>query len=95
MNNKNILLLGGNGFIGKNLQMFLTKHCIKYYVSDLSLKNDLQIDLSDKTKIFKLINVLQHVTDIVILACTVNSKQYINFPNKSYLQNTQNFSENI
>lgn len=91
---KKLLLLGGNGFIGKNLQEILTKHNINYYISDLTYNNKLCLNLADNSQIYKLIPTLNNITDIVILACTVGTQTYINNPITSYL-NSINIINNI
>lgn len=86
---RNLLLLGGNGFIGKNLQQALSNANIAYMISDITFNNQYSVDLSTSQSIDVIVNALKYATDIVVLACTVGTDAYANFPFKSYQNNIQ------
>lgn len=67
----NILLLGGDGFLGKGLRKELLQRNVNFESLD---KND--IDLSDTLNIDKLVKQLQYFDDIVVLASKIGAKLF-------------------
>lgn len=87
MSNENVLLIGGNGFIGRNLHENLTNKCKKVVSID---RNDEDLRFSNK----KLINYLKESTDVFILASEVGAKAFNTNPVELY-QNNKLLLDNI
>ena len=63
-----VLLLGGNGFLGTGLQKELNNRKVDFISID---KDD--IDLVDKYSANKLVDILENITHVVILASNIGT----------------------
>ena len=83
---KNILLIGGNGLIGRSVYEFLSK---KYQVKILDIKGDsqkiLKVDISNKKKLHKILNnfLLKQKIDVVINVSYPKINHFLKDPLKS------------
>ena len=68
-NKKNILLVGGTGYLGRHLRNSLFFHNL-YFTSTSGKENSIQLDLLDK-KTFDNVKIVEHFDLIFILASTL------------------------
>jgi len=62
LNNKNVLVTGGNGYLGENLVNSLKEHGADVYILDQKtngVKNEFCIDITDKTAVERVIKEIQ------------------------------------
>jgi len=71
MNTHEILLLGGNGFLGTGIQRELLKRKLAFKSIDLD-----DIDLSIDLNVCSLAHVFEHHDNIVLLAAKVGAKLF-------------------
>ena len=86
MENKNILLLGGNGFLGRGLRDELTLRNIKHDwidINGIDENDDRYVDLTDEKYDSKLEYFLKSATHIVLLAAKVGRNLFNTNPIKS------------
>ena len=71
----NVLLLGGEGFLGKNLQEELSRRHIQFVSRDIE-----DYDMSKQSSVRELVADLENVTHVVMLASKIGAKLFESDP---------------